>query len=102
MLGDGSQQFHCFLMLDEMLGRLSTSGNIVGIAHAFSLKQSRAICILIVVPSLKRTAPSQLGHIITSIEMLDEMLDDMLGHLSTSPNTCKICWLKCWVRCWIV
>ena len=62
------------------------------------LKQSRAICILIVVPSLKRTAPSQRIQIIASIEMLDEML----GDLNASPNICKICWLKCWLKCWIV
>ena len=55
-------------MLDEMLSRLSNSINIVGIAHAFSPN-----CILIVVPSLKRTVPSQSIQIITSIEMLDEM-----------------------------
>jgi len=82
MLGDGSQQFHCYQMLDEMLGRLNTSANIVGIAHALSLNKSRAICILIVVPSFKRTLPSQRIQIITSIEMLDEML----GHLNTSQH----------------
>ena len=32
-------------MLDEMLGRLNTSANIVGTMYAFSLKKSRAICI---------------------------------------------------------
>ena len=36
MLGDGSQQFHCFQILDEMLGRLNSSTNIVGIAYALS------------------------------------------------------------------
>ena len=84
-------------MFDEMLGRLSTSANIVGTEHAFSLKNLLAVCILIVVPSLKRTAPSQRMQIITI-----EMLDEMLGHLNTSPKMCKICWLKCWVVCWIV
>ena len=143
MLGDGSQQFHCFQMLDEMLGHLNTSANIVGIAHAFSLKISRAFSSrlliqflvslfalflpatsssssvneytsnaatailfilssdairnvgqsLILVLSLKRTAPSQSIQILTSIEMLDDMLDDMLDemldHLNTSPRFVK-------------
>ena len=66
------------------------------------LKISRAICILVVVPSLKRTAPSQRIQSITSVEMLDEMLYEMFGHLNISPNTCKICRPKCWVKCWIV
>ena len=35
-------------MLDDMLGRLHTSANIVGISHACSLKKSRDICILII------------------------------------------------------
>ena len=38
------------------------------------------------VPTLKRTAPSQRIQIITSVEMLDEIL----GHLNTYPNICKI------------
>ena len=36
MLGVGSQQFHSFQKLDEMLGRLNTSTNIADIAHALS------------------------------------------------------------------
>ena len=84
-----------------MLGHLSTSASIVGIAHTLSLKKSRTICILIVFPSLKRTAPSQRTQIIASMDMLDEVLDEMLGHLNTSPNIYKICWLICWVKCWI-
>ena len=39
MLGDATQQFHCFQMLDEMLCRLNTSADIVGIANAVSLKK---------------------------------------------------------------
>jgi len=89
-------------MLDEMLGRLTTSANILGIAHTFSLKKLRAICILIMVSSLKRTAPSQRIQIMDFIKMLNEMLDEMLGqivgHLNTSPNICKICCLKCWMK----
>ena len=46
------------------------------------IKKSRAICILIVVPSLKGTAPSQPIQIITSIEMLDKMLAEMLNRLN--------------------
>jgi len=57
------------------------------------LRISRTICILIVVPSLKRTAPSQRIQIIASVEMLDEML----GYLNASPNICKICLVKCWI-----
>ena len=81
-----------------MLGRLNTSANIFRTGHAFSLKKIARYLHLTVVPSLKRTAPSQRIQIITSIEMLDEVL----GHLNTSPNICKICWLKCWVKYWIV
>ena len=90
MFGDGSQQFHCFQMLDEALGLLNTSANIVGFVRS-PLKNLRAICILIVVSSLNCTAPSQRIQIITSIEVLDKMLDEMLGHLNISPNICKIC-----------
>ena len=71
-------------MLDEMLGSLddmlgrSLSKHSWHCGYVLPLKKSRAICILIVIPSLKRTAPSQRIQIITSIEMLEEMLDDLL------------------------
>ena len=85
-------------MLDEMLGRLNTSANIIDIAHAFSLKKiTNYLHFNIVIPSLKCKAPLQRIQIRTSIELLDEILDDMLVHLNISPNICKICWLKCWI-----
>ena len=73
MLGDACQQFHCFQMLDEMMGCLNTSANIVGIAHAFSLK------IIARYSHFDRGSRSQTHssftriQIITSIEMLDRL-----------------------------
>ena len=46
-----------------------------------AVKISRATCILIVVPSLKRTTPLQRIQIITSIEMLDKMLGETFDRL---------------------
>ena len=91
MLVDVSQQVHCFQMLDEMLGRLNTSANIFALHMRSPMKRSRAICILIVVPSLRRTAPSQRIQMITSIEVLDELL----GHLKTCPKLVKF--VSCYI-----
>ena len=77
MLSDGSQQFHCFQMSDEMLGSLNTSASIVAFRMRSPLRKSHAICILIVVPSIRRTVPSERIQIITSIEILDEMLNEL-------------------------
>ena len=86
-------------MFDETLGRLNTSANIVGIAHAFSRKNvARYLHFDCGFQSQTHSSFTARIQIITSIDMLDEML----GHLNASPNICKSCWLKCWVKCWVV
>jgi len=80
-------------MMGEKLGRLNTSVNIDGIAHAFSLKNI-AHYLHFDRGSQPQTHSSFTAHsIIASVEMLDEML----GYLNASPNICKICLVKCWI-----
>ena len=71
MLGDGSQQFHCFQMLDEMLDRLNTM-----LGHpimTFPMLGQICFCSKILGDG------SQQFHCF-------QMLDDMLGLVNTSTN----------------